>query len=159
KLRRSGLGIGVPTLRSMRCLQIAIFSLKWKARSLCIWASTAGKPSKTDHLQRFRLAGTECAWEKTNSPANGSSISPGTSAVTRNGRGRTTICGLPPSSCGRIAAQARQRIHAERGASTDAQETAAVRDFSPLYVRFGSWLCENSSARATRRNIFDQLHL
>src|SRR5260221_2234646 len=24
---------------------------------------------------------------------------------------------------------------------------------------YGSWLCENSSARAARRNIFDQLHL
>src|SRR6516164_11143899 len=119
----------------MCCLQIAISSLKWKARSFCIWASTGGKPSKTDHLQPFRLAGTECAWEKTNSPANGSSISPGTSAVTRNGRATTTIYGLPPSSCGRIAAQAKQRIHAKRGASTDAQETAAVRDFSPLYVR------------------------
>src|SRR5262245_41910985 len=44
----------------MRCLQIAISSLKWKARSFCTWASTAGKPSKTDHLQPFRLAGTEC---------------------------------------------------------------------------------------------------
>jgi len=27
--------------------------------------------------------------------------------------------------------------------------TAALRDFSPVYVRFGSWLCENSSARST----------
>src|SRR5260370_32351197 len=25
--------------------------------------------------------------------------------------------------------------------------------------RFGSWLCENSSGRATRRNISEQLHL
>src|SRR5260221_7217102 len=39
------------------------------------------------------------------------------------------------------------------------QETAAMRDFSPLYDRFGSWLCENSSGRATRRNISEQLHL
>jgi hypothetical protein len=28
-----------------------------------------------------------------------------------------------------------------------------VRDFDPVYVRFGSWLCENSSARRARRNI------
>jgi hypothetical protein len=39
------------------------------------------------------------------------------------------------------------------------QETAALRDFKPGDDRFGSWLCENSSARATRRNLFDQLHL
>jgi hypothetical protein len=34
-----------------------------------------------------------------------------------------------------------------------------MRDFSLVYVGVGSWLCENSSARATRRNLFDQLHL
>jgi hypothetical protein len=28
----------------------------------------------------------------------------------------------------------------------------------PAHVRFGSWLCENSSGRATRRNISEQLH-
>src|SRR5216683_2594475 len=27
------------------------------------------------------------------------------------------------------------------------------------HVRLGSWLCENSSGRATRRNISEQLHL
>src|SRR5260221_12729710 len=39
------------------------------------------------------------------------------------------------------------------------QETAALRDFDPADVRSGSWLCENSSGRATRRNISEQLHL
>ncbi len=34
---------------------------------------------------------------------------------------------------------------------------AALRDFSPAYVRFGSWLCENSSARRARRNISKKL--
>src|SRR6516165_10293705 len=32
------------------------------------------------------------------------------------------------------------------------QKTAALRDFSPLVVRFGSWLCENSGARVTSRH-------
>jgi hypothetical protein len=34
-----------------------------------------------------------------------------------------------------------------------------MRDFATCYDRFGSWLCENSSGRATRRNISEQLHL
>jgi endonuclease YncB( thermonuclease family) len=39
------------------------------------------------------------------------------------------------------------------------QGLAALRNFGPAKRRYGSWLCENSSARSTRRNIFDQLHL
>jgi hypothetical protein len=35
--------------------------------------------------------------------------------------------------------------------------TAALRDFSPLDVRYGSWLCENSSARRARSNISKKL--
>jgi hypothetical protein len=31
------------------------------------------------------------------------------------------------------------------------QETVALRDFGPTYVADGSWLCENSSGRTTRR--------
>src|SRR6516162_289611 len=34
---------------------------------------------------------------------------------------------------------------------------AALRDFDPAYARFGSWLCENSSARRARRNISKKL--
>src|SRR5215471_4791519 len=79
----------------MHCPRTAIFSLKWRGRSFCIWASTGGKPSKTGHLHPFRLAGMECAWERTNSPANASSISPDTLAVSLNGRATTIIYGLP----------------------------------------------------------------
>src|SRR5262249_27541394 len=43
--------------------------------------------------------------------------------------------------------------------STEYCGAAALRDFSPVFVRYGSWLCKNSSARATGRNLFDQLHL
>src|SRR6516162_2793651 len=37
--------------------------------------------------------------------------------------------------------------------------TAAPRDFNPAFVRFGSWLCENSSARRARRNISKKLRI
>src|SRR5262245_37703824 len=37
--------------------------------------------------------------------------------------------------------------------------TAALRDFSPLNVRYGFWLCENSSARRARRNISKKLRI
>jgi hypothetical protein len=36
---------------------------------------------------------------------------------------------------------------------------AALQNLKSANVGSGSWLCENSSARATRRNLFDQLHL
>jgi hypothetical protein len=32
-----------------------------------------------------------------------------------------------------------------------------MREFNPGYVRFGSWLCENSGARRARRNISKKL--
>ena len=35
---------------------------------------------------------------------------------------------------------------------------SALRNFQRTSVYFGSWLCENSSGRATRRNISGQLH-
>jgi hypothetical protein len=39
------------------------------------------------------------------------------------------------------------------------REIVALRDFNRVHVGLGSWLCENSSGRATRRNISEQLHL
>jgi len=39
------------------------------------------------------------------------------------------------------------------------QQTAAVRDFDPGNVRFGSWLCQNCSTRRRRRNILKELHI
>src|SRR5262249_59998190 len=45
------------------------------------------------------------------------------------------------------------------GRAHSAGTTAALRDSDSVYVRFGSWSCENSGARATRRNISKQLHL
>jgi len=48
-------------------------------------------------------------------------------------------------------------------ASTEKDSTTggsvAVRDFSPAFVRFGSWLCENSNARRARRNISKKLRI
>jgi len=41
----------------------------------------------------------------------------------------------------------------------DPQKIAALRNFNPADVRVGSWSCENSSARLTRRNISEQLHI
>jgi hypothetical protein len=43
--------------------------------------------------------------------------------------------------------------------ATVQQQTAALRDFAPPYDRSGSWSCENSSARRTRRSISEQLHI
>src|SRR6516164_7452880 len=41
--------------------------------------------------------------------------------------------------------------------STVHLETTALRDSRPRYVSYGSWLCENSSARRARRNISKKL--
>src|SRR5262245_20988451 len=54
------------------------------------------------------------------------------------------------------------RQHRRGGASTirpmvTRAPCAALRDFNPAYVGFGSWLCENSSARRARRNISKKL--
>src|SRR5262249_17535232 len=47
--------------------------------------------------------------------------------------------------------------------STPADVRAAgcccTRNFGPLYVRFGSWLCQNSRTRRRRRNILKELHI
>jgi hypothetical protein len=46
-----------------------------------------------------------------------------------------------------------------RRTANDAAAGCRTACFDWAYVGSGSWLCENSSARTTRRNIFDQLHL
>src|SRR5215469_4980204 len=136
----------------MRCLQIAISSLKWKARSFCIWASTGGKPSKTDHLQSFRLAGTECAWERTSSPATECSISPDISSVTRNGRAPTTIYGLLPSSSGRIRGG---RSEHERSVPTEVESvcmkpTSTLRGYQRHRLLVDPQQCASFSGMAAR---------
>jgi hypothetical protein len=45
------------------------------------------------------------------------------------------------------------------GYLTNTREVGVTLDKCDLNARFGSWLRENSGARATRRNISEQLHL
>src|SRR5262245_25789345 len=45
------------------------------------------------------------------------------------------------------------------GSRDSSQALAAVRDFDATFDRFGSGLCENSSARRARRNISEKLRI
>src|SRR5262249_34279239 len=67
------------------CAQVCAWTCKTPLKSVGATAPEGWRKTARRH--------PECAWERTHSPATGSSISPGTSAVTRNGRATTTIYG------------------------------------------------------------------